>query len=134
MKSTSIPNQKSSTTKKYWWLEQTKNITIDVKDKSKKKIQFQNIKNILNQGPVKGNIEHQKQVERDGFIIDTDDKEDKEGERNDENNENREKATTEVLKDNREKEDRDKVTTEVSKLDKFTIKFTGKNNIFQSLS
>ena len=134
VKATSIPNKEISTTKKYWWLEQTKNITIDVKDKSNKKIQFQNIKNTLNQGPVKGNIEHQKQVERDGFIIDTDDKEEKEGAQNDEGKEDREKVTTEVSKDDEEKEDRDQVTTEVSNLDKFTTKFEGKTIFFQILN
>ena len=126
VKSTSIPNEKTSTTKKYWWLEQTKNITIDVKDKSNKKIQFQNSKNILNQGPVKGKIENPKTVIRNGFIINTDDKEKKDGARSDENNDDNVKVTTEVSKDDEEKEDREKVTTEESNLDKVTIKFTGK--------
>ena len=126
VKSTSIPNEKTSTTKKYWWLEQTKNITIDVKDKSNKKIQFQNSKNILNQGPVKGNIENPKTVIRNGFIINTDDKKEKEGVQNDKNNDDRQKVTTEVSKDDQEKEGREKVTTEGSNLDEFTIKVTGK--------
>ena len=131
MTSTSIPNQKTSTTKKYWWLEQTKNITIDVKDKTNKKIQFQNSKNVLNQGPVKGNIENPKTVIRNGFVINTDDKEEKEGPRNDEINEDREKVTAEVSKVDEEKEDRERVTTEVSNLDKSTIRFTGKTIFFK---
>ena len=130
VKSTSIPNEKTSTTKKYWWLEQTKNITIDVKDKSNKKIQFQNSKNILNQGPVKGNIENPKTVIRNGFIINTDDKKEKEGVQNDKNNDDRQKVTTEVSKDDQEKEGREKVTTEGSNLDEFTIKVTGKTIFF----
>ena len=131
MTSTSIPNQKTSTTKKYWWLEQTKNITIDVKDKKNKKIQFQNSKNVLNQGPVKGNIENPKTVIRNGFVINTDDKEEKEGPRNDEINKDREKVNEEVSKDDEEKEDRERVTTEVSNLDKSTIRFTGKTIFFK---
>ena len=60
-------NENDNTTKKYWWLEQKKNITIDVEDKSNTKNKFQNSKDISYQGPNKSNIVHQKII--NGFDI-----------------------------------------------------------------
>ena len=62
-----ILNEKDNTTKKYWWLEQKKNITIDVEDKSNTKNKFQTSKDISFQGPIKPNIENKKVV--NGFDI-----------------------------------------------------------------
>ena len=62
-----IPNEKDNTTKKYWWLEQKKNITIDVEDKSSPNNKLQNSKDISFQGPIKSKIENKKII--NGFDI-----------------------------------------------------------------
>ena len=111
VKPTSTPNEKSATTKKYWWLvdnlSQTKNITIDVKDESNTKIQFQSSKDISNQVPVQDSIENQLIV--DGFVINNDKVKDKKGTKKDEDN-----------------RDRESISTGFPNLDKSEEKFTGK--------
>ena len=86
-----ILNEKDNTTKQYWWLEQKKNITIDVEDKSNKENKLQNSMDISFQGPIKSNIENKKIV--NGFNIGPR-KQDKESDKRDRVEQNGETSST----------------------------------------